>query len=168
MWHNTASTLDAHLLLAQEVVAPAGTTSATFSHGVAAIVFILAIFGLYAIFTLPGTFRTIVFIILLGILFVNIPVLVSIGRGIREFLTGIAVNQGFSEVTADFTFGAVVLLLIVLTSTLLNKNRGSRGLMIVLVLLVFSFFTITGAQEVIVDISHAAAKALASLQGVDL
>lgn len=167
MWHSTVSTLDAPLLLAQEV-APAGSTTATFTHGIAAILFILAAFGLYAVTQLASTIRTIVLIILTGILFVNIPALVSLGRGVREFITGIAVNQGFPEVAADVTFGAVVLLLIVIAASALNSNKKSKGWLITIILLTLAFFTITGAQEVIVTISHAAAKALASLQGVDL
>jgi hypothetical protein len=145
--------------------APAAVTT-TFTNGLAAVIVILAILGLYALFNLKGAWRAVALVLLIGILVVNIGVLHDIGLSIRSAISSFAIDRGWPEVTGDLTF--TLLLVVVFVALYLLSRRSTsdlwKWLMVLVALLIF---TMSWASDLIVWLSIRAADFLGWIQRIN-
>ncbi|HET8709565.1 MAG TPA: hypothetical protein VFL85_04800 [Candidatus Saccharimonadales bacterium] len=142
-------------------LASAGTTTVSFANGAAAAIVILALFGIYAVANMQGWVRTIVLILLVGILFVNVQFLHDAAQSLRHWMNGQFADWSKPELASDITFTLGVVILFGLFVFLNSRSReGDNKWLWAMIVLAFLFFTASWPANAIVWISDHAAMLL--------
>lgn len=146
-------------------LASAGTTTVSLATGIAAIIVILALLGVYALASMNSWARVAALVLIVGILFVNVGFLHDIATSLRGWLNSLFVHFGANELVGNLTFALVLIGLFMWFNHLNGKSRqGDNKWAWLMVLMAFLFFTVSWAAAAIVYISDVAANLLSWTQ----
>jgi formate hydrogenlyase subunit 3/multisubunit Na+/H+ antiporter MnhD subunit len=98
--------------------------SLTFMNGTATILVILFLLGLYGLIKLNNTARLIAIVAIIGVLFVNIPFIQTLGETFREWVgSGLTKLFNAPAFVADQAFSLLMIVFIIVGYSLHMKNQ---------------------------------------------
>jgi hypothetical protein len=154
-------------MLTNITLASAGTTTVSFTNGIAAIIVILAALGIYGLTKLEGSVRLVALVLIVGVLVANIAFLHHLGLWVRNNLGQFAAEHGHPEVWGDLTFTLLLLGAIAIAAWRDRATKG-HGWTWTLIVLVILFFTMSWAANIIVFVTNGAATLLGFVQQIHM
>lgn len=142
-----------------------------FTNGLAAVVVFLALYGLIALFGLVNedSFLRLVFmVIIIGTLFVNIPVIAEIGKGLRDMLVSLLEVVKLSELASNAVLVIIFLLLLVFFYRRhTDPKHNNQNWLLAIVADIFVLMTVSSVATGVIWLSNNAAHLFTHLPQVN-